>query len=166
MQHTQLGYFECLQLIHMITRNKDTLCLTETVDFCSNKPNMLHKISVTVISCILDNRKRSVVILYWGENTASALTVLNTIAADYKSVFCFLSLNAVKVSRFRCGNKFKYALIHPPMLSPCFPVCLCGSLTSYVKLPRRLSCETKKLKPVKYPGEECLTINPFIPSWI
>lgn len=66
-------------------------------------------------------------------------------------------LNVVKVSRFRCYHRFKYVLIHPPVSL----ACLCRLLTRYVKL-RRLSCETKTLKPAKSPAEECLTINPFI----
>lgn len=53
---------------------------------------------------------------------------------------------------------------HPPThpSSLCPPVFLCGSLMSYVKLASMMSCETKTQKPVKYPAEECLTINPFI----
>lgn len=93
------------------------------------------------------------VILYWGNVTFQSQPWLSVSVPLWATV---------KVYKFRCCHRLKYALIHPPILSACSPVCLCGSLTSYVKLPWRLSGETKTLKSVKYPAKECLTIKPFI----
>lgn len=66
----------------------------------------------------------------------------------------------IKLPLIVCELKVCTPPTHPLPLSSCLSLLVINELCKVSM--NTVSCEPKILKPVKYPAEECLTINPFI----